>query len=162
VAPTLFGDGERLEEDRDVDDRFRHDEEVFVPFRKSLGAETVERLDAALEEPTPETHVLLAGTAIRTSIRAANARDDRRARPERACVARDPAETLMAEDQHLGAVGCQPILAARDLRVGATQADADDIHEHLALGDMWLPYVAHGAGARATRDDRERTHGRSI
>jgi hypothetical protein len=27
---------------------------------------------------------------------------------------------------------------------------------------VWLGHVAHCAGARATRDDRERTHGRSI
>jgi len=68
----------------------------------------------------------------------------------------------MTEDQHVGTVGCPPILAALDLGVGATQPNAHDIDEYVALGDLWLGYVAHGAGPRATRDDRERTHSRSI
>jgi len=122
----------------------------------------VKGLDAALAEVAPKAHVLLASAAIRTRIRTANARDDRRAGPERAGVARHASEALMTQDQHVGAVGCLPVLAALDLGVGPTQPDAHDIDEHIALGEGWLGYIADCAGARATRNDRERTHSRSI
>jgi len=68
----------------------------------------------------------------------------------------------MTEDQHVSPVGCLPVFTAFDLGVGAAEADALDVNEHLALGDAWLGHVAHRAGARATRYDRERMHARSI
>jgi hypothetical protein len=68
----------------------------------------------------------------------------------------------MTQHQNVGTVGCLAVLAAFDLRVSPAQADAHDVDEHLALGGLWFRDVAHGAGARATRYDRERTHGRSI
>ena len=75
---------------------------------------------------------------------------------------RDAAKALMTENEDVCAFRCAAVFAAVDLGVRAAQTDADDIDEDLAIGGRRVGHLAHGAGPRASRHDRERSHSRSI
>ena len=162
MSPPFLADRERLEQHRDVGHGLGHDEQVLRPLGESLGAEPVDAVDPAFREAAPQTHVLLAAAAVGAAVGTANARDHRRSGSERSRVARDATEALVTENERVGAVGRTAVVAALDLRVRAAQADAHDVDEDLIVADVRLGHIAHRAGARASRHDRERSHARSI
>ena len=141
----LLHDRQRLEQDPDRGQaRGQRDEEVDVidiGFRE----EAVQPPDAAFQGRL-RREVLHPEPVVETVTGPPDRRDDERADPELrwdgSADGGHPAQVLVADDQHLVAVGSRPEQALGDLLVGSAEADPQDV-------DQDAPTAGHVVHARA-------------